>query len=417
MSRKRKSRFGAFLFGIFFGIVITIGGLAYGLYWTYGNLTVAKVEELTKKPIMSDESPLKTLTIKKLAEEVKKIPDMTVSTFATTYGIKFEDNISFLIDALGDTIIKDIPTSGVNSILSNVKLGNILGTPYNDFESYPIEYDGALPENADTIFFELRHYAISGENSIANYFNTLTLGKVENLLGFNLPDMLESIPKDTLMSDLGSAIENVPLNNILPKPSGWIDEDLSTHDVIAGDDFTTIILKRIRTMQKTVSSPEESTLYTINEMNLVFERLPQELLISDILSPDDNKPANDIANNIISAIVTKGGTISEINNVLIEVLDELTVTSLFGETSSTEGIFILLRGKDVNGDLKDLKISEMSTLGVNNVKNATLEDFQESGVIDPNTDLTRPVDSTRQIKDLTIDEFLSYALDNLPPTP
>lgn len=160
------ARVGSFILGIIFGIIVSIGGLVGIGFWGYKNLSINKVKELTKQDLaflnafLEQNAAIKDMSIEQIVLSVLSIPNKTLDELASEYGIKFPASMSFLVEALDGVQINQIGNS-LGSIIGNLKIGNILGSPYNDFENYPPEYDGAAPENTTPLLWAVRNFYIS----------------------------------------------------------------------------------------------------------------------------------------------------------------------------------------------------------------------------------------------------------------
>lgn len=271
MARKKAS-FSSFLFGVLFGIITVLGSVAYGGYWAYNNLNVNEFERLSQQQLtfIAQDSMFRTMVIKDMIGEVTKIPDMNFEEFSAQYGIIFPAEIAFLTDALNDVKIKEAGNA-VNILLERVKIGNILGSPYNDFVTYPLDYAGAMPEGADSFMWEFRTYTIAGETGISSFVDTLTLGKIKSVLNFTLPDILSGISDDTLISDLGTEIDKMPIRDLFDAPE------------VNDTSISAVILNRLRDMQRPDAETSEMGYYKLGEFSNLFSALANNIYIRDII--------------------------------------------------------------------------------------------------------------------------------------
>jgi bacterioferritin (cytochrome b1) len=277
MSRKKAS-FTSFLFGLLFGIVAVIGALFYGGYWVYNNLSVNEFERLSgqKLDFIAEESIFRTKVIKDLISEAQQIPELTFAEFYSNYGIKLPAEVDFVYEALGDLKIKEL---SVNHLLERVKIGYVLGSPYNDFE-----YTGEMPEDAEALIWEIRGCTIMGESGIQAYIDTLTVGSLKNIFGFELPSML-NIGDDVLISEMGAEIDNMTVASFL---DGVFDEGTLTDPLISN------IVNTLKTMTKDDGSGGQR-LYKMSEFGELFNALPENLLIKDIIEEPDEGDTTPIA--------------------------------------------------------------------------------------------------------------------------
>jgi hypothetical protein len=159
-------RVGSFIFGIVFGIIATIGGLIGIGFWGYKNLTINKVKELTKQDLeflnafLEQNAAINDMSIEQIVLGVLSIPDKTLDELSVEYGIKYPEGMTFLVEALEGVKINQIGSS-MESVINGLKVGAVLGAPYNDYENYPPEYAGAAPENTTPLLWAVRDFYIS----------------------------------------------------------------------------------------------------------------------------------------------------------------------------------------------------------------------------------------------------------------
>lgn len=321
MARKKAS-FSSFLFGVLFGIIIVLGSVAYGGYWAYNNLSVNEFERLTGQQLtfLAQDSMLRTKAIKDLISEAQAIPEMKFSDFTDVYGITFPAEVGFITTALGDIKIKELSP---NHLLERVKIGYVLGAPYNDFE-----YEGERPEDTEALMWEFRTYTIMGENGIQTYIDALTLGSVKNVFGLELPSFL-ALDDDIFLSEMGSAIDNLYVSDFL---ENLVGEGTLT-DSLSNTIFNTLI-----NMEK----DDDGTLrpYKLSEFGEMFNELPSEIYIKDIISePDesDDSPVAAVLRKLIKDPVTENYyKLSEINNVFDNLGNTIYISDIISEPDETD---------------------------------------------------------------------------------
>jgi len=114
-----------------------------------------------------------------------------------------------LTDALNDTPIKQLGGS-IGSVIENVKIGDILGSPYNDYQNYPEDYQGAAPQGATALLWVLRNYTLKTASS-----NLMDEVKIGSLLGAPYDDFnntSQNAPEGT--TALLWAIRGYTVNNM-----------------------------------------------------------------------------------------------------------------------------------------------------------------------------------------------------------
>lgn len=329
MARKKAS-FSSFIFGMLFGIIALLGAVAFAGYWAYNNLTIGHVEQLSgsKFDFIAEDSILRTKAIKDFAGDIKGLPEMDIQTFASNYGINFPAEISFLTDALGDVKIKEIPNSA-QIIAERVKLGYIFGSPYNNFTAYPDDYDGAMPDGAESVLWTLRTYTITGSNGISTLADNMTVEDVRDVFGLTLPSFLET--EEILQSplaDLGTMIDNMAVTSLFDAPA-------------SDDTMGERILLKI--MGMTIDDGGTPRPYRLNEVSQLLTDLPQQLTIQDLLGsvpPDDSTPGG----SVLRELWDENFTLDELSTQTQVVVDGLYITDLFNmPTNDTMGDRILTK--------------------------------------------------------------------------
>jgi hypothetical protein len=359
MARKKAS-FSSFLFGVLFGIILVIGSVAAGGYWAYNNLTIGHIESLTNQnfEFIAAESELRTKALKEYITEFQGIPELTFSQFSEQYGINFPADIAFLTDALHDQKIKDIknfPTA----IMERVRIGSILGSPYNDFETYPKEYDGDMPAEADSLMWTLRTYTITGDEGISTLAEDFTVQEAKDIFSLTLPSFLET-PEvlSSPLTDLGSAIDNLYLTALFEEPEN--DETMSDR-----------LLSRIFDMK--VADPEAEggeRPYRLSEASLLFADLPEELTIQDLLG--EAPTGTDIGSKIMLDLYNTDCSLDDISAETQTVVNNLDMQKLIVNEpdSSTAAGNILNKIWTENP-----KINELETKIENVINSLTIQDI------------------------------------------
>ena len=217
------AKVGSFLLGIIVGVIGAVGGLIGLGLWGYKTLSINKVEELTKQnfsffsAFLEQDAALKEMTIEQIISSVASIPNKTFDELALEYGIKYPEQTSFLIDALNDVKIGEI-SSSLDTVISNLKIGDVLGEPYNDFETYPPTYQGAAPLGVTPILWTLRNYTLVDIST-----KIMDEVKIGSLLGAPYDDFENTSPTPPEnASSLMWALRGYTFNNISSNAVGEI---------------------------------------------------------------------------------------------------------------------------------------------------------------------------------------------------
>ena len=475
------AKIGVFIFGIVIGIAATIGGIIGLGFWGYKNLSINKIEQLTKQDLafldafLEQNSVLKDMSIEQIIASVAAIPNKTFLELSQEYGIKYPPQISFLTEALGDVkinqiagslgaavqnlkvayilgapyndyetypetyqgsapegtsplfwtlrnytfanmssklqeevkigsllgppyddfensspvvpesadslmwairgytinglsdnVIKEIKIGNIlgnpysdfdnypedyegalpegadsllwavrsytihnmsDNLLKEVKIGEILGEPYNDFVNYPEDYQGELPEGAEALLWDLRAYTIKGEtNGIGSYPDSLTAGDLRDVFGVSLPEILE-VEDSTPLKQLGDEINNLYIHSIIdpPKP----ESDPITQNIINKIRF----LKKDGTVQDPSQEPEgESDWYRLSEINDLMNELPSALTMQDVLTdPSDDEGMDKISKTIMQKIYDGNFKVTELSQKIPQTLSSTYVYEIIDE--------------------------------------------------------------------------------------
>lgn len=431
MARKKAS-FLSFIFGMLFGIVLLIGSVAFAGYWAFNNLTIGHIEQLTgqKFDFIDEDSVLRTKAIKDFAADLAGLPELEIQAFAETYGITFPAEVAFFTEALGDVKIKDIPNAG-QLIAERVKLGYFFGNPYNDFATYPDDYDDEKPSEADSVLWKLRTYTIAGPTGISTLGDNMLVEEVRDIFGLTLPSFLETDEiLQSPLSQLGEAVDNLPVTSLLTEP----ETNATIGDRIVGKMFTMTVID--------AENPGGRP-YNFSEIDDLFADLPNALTIRDIIydepdtstaygrilhvlwsydyDPDDSNDEDYLKLNDIGTVTITfeladilpepGPEYNTTNNLLrflsgyevdeIELaLDEMTIMDIFAtqEEDETEpslkGILALLP--------ESTPVTGLDAALTDRLKTITIQEFINAGVIDDSSV------TNDDIRDLSLDEIVDF---------
>ena len=97
MSRERVRKPHHFFFwflGVIFGFLLTVGLIAFGVYWAYSSVNLQKVEKTFGVNLSDIPDDIKTKTIKDIIPMISETSNLTVAEFCDRYDI----NISFKVE-------------------------------------------------------------------------------------------------------------------------------------------------------------------------------------------------------------------------------------------------------------------------------------------------------------------------------
>ncbi|HHW89824.1 MAG TPA: hypothetical protein GX745_02840 [Clostridiales bacterium] len=280
------AKVGVFILGIVVGVIGTVGGIIGLGLWGYKSLSINKIEQLTKQDLaflnafLEQDSILKEMSIEQMIASVSTMPNKTFGELAQEYGIKYPQNISFLTEALNDVQLGQVATS-LGSVIKNLKVANLLGAPYNDYETYPETYEGPAPLDAAPLLWTLRNYTFA--NMSAKLQEEVKLGSILGAPYDDFEDtstaapegadsLMWAIRKQTINNLSDNLVNEIKIGNILGRPYSDFDNYPEDYEGALPDGVDTL-LWAIRN-------------YTIDNMS---DNLLKEVKIGDILG----EPYND----------------------------------------------------------------------------------------------------------------------------
>ncbi|HEY8390297.1 MAG TPA: hypothetical protein VIL26_05040, partial [Clostridia bacterium] len=219
-----------------------------------------------------------------------------------------------------------------DNILYEVKIGNILGEPYSDFENYPENYAGELPQNAEALLWSLRTYTIQGENGISKYADNLTVKDLRNVFGVSLPEII-SVGDDVLIKDLDDEIDNLYIYKIIDAP------DDST------DQVTKNIINKIRYLKtdgttavptgEEVISEGDPDWYRLKDINQLMTKLPSSLTIQDVMTdPSQDSSLNGITKTLMQKIFDTNSNITQLSTNVSNTLNNIYINEIIDAPAS-----------------------------------------------------------------------------------
>jgi hypothetical protein len=283
------AKVGTFILGIVVGVIGAVGSIIGLGFWGYKSLSINKIEQLTKQDLaflnafLEQNSILKEMSIEQMIASVSTIPNKTFGELAQEYGIKYPQNISFLTEALNDVQIGQVATS-LGSVVENLKVANLLGAPYNDYEAYPETYEGPAPLDAAPLLWTLRNYTFA--NMSTKLQEEVKLGSILGAPYDDLEDtsaaapegadsLMWAIRKQTINNLSDNLVNEIKIGNILGRPYSDFDNYPEDYEGALPDGADSF-LWAIRN-------------YTIDNMS---DNLLKEVRIGDILG----EPYNDFIN-------------------------------------------------------------------------------------------------------------------------
>ena len=210
-----------------------------------------------------------------------------------------------------------------DNLLKEVKIGSILGMPYSDFTAYPADYQGEIPMGATAMLWSLRNYTIEGEtDGISTYPDTLTVGDLKTIFNVTLPEIIK-VGDDVLISNLGDEINNLYIYEIIEAPSDTADQ------------ITKNIINKIRYLKTdgsiAVPTGEEvlegqPDWYKLSEINTLMGALPSSLTIQDVLSdPSQDVSLTGMSKIIMQKIFDTNSDITKLSTALPNTLESIYI--------------------------------------------------------------------------------------------
>lgn len=437
--RRAGTIFFSFLVGILIGFAGTLGAIAGVGYYAYTKLNIKQVEQLTGMDIsildgiFGADSQLEYMSVQQLIGKIGAIPAMSLNELTAEYNITLPEGITFLTNALGSIPIYSIPGSAIGVLMTEVKIAELLGAPYNDYETYPLVEGAETPEDVDKFMWEIRGYTVSGEQGVSGYIDTINVGTLRTVFGVALPDFMDAISDETRLSELGEEINGIEIRSLITNPKAA--EDYDTTQFVVADNIIDAIHR---------SKDAEDKPYTLQNMSGLFGGLTQELTVNDLIkAPEEGSDA--LSDKIMSKILATGANIEELGGKIGEVMQGLEMRDVLTAPTGNDvdtptgrliGKLIGAKPKDDPADPDTYyKITEMNiVIGTLNrgdlfpgdtgfmslipavtplnelddamadsFKNKTIGDLAEAGLI------TLPPDYPDDRKEWTIDQLVQFS--------
>ena len=324
---KRGFRILSFLLGMVFGFIAMLGGLTGAIFWAYTSFTPRTAEEWfgfsNVSDIIGTDSLLMDMAIGDIVADISEIQGMTYSEFMEKYKVSVPENLEFLFDAIKDVKISDGEQLS-NAFMTNMYLGHILGAFIDPMYS-DLDADAVMPEGGDPLLWALRRSTISGDKGVANMMSTITFSEIQDIIGFTLPDILADIDMNFPISEIGDALNKIPVSKIIKIPEG-----------ISEDEISYKLIKKITEQQKTVPG-EEPRDYYVSEINELMTEVMDNLFLTDIITPPASLDST--GDRIMDKLLFDSGgnprAINALSGGMDDIMNDIEIGDLL-EASSSE---------------------------------------------------------------------------------
>ena len=390
---KRKKGFrpiGIFLFGMFFGLLFTLGAIAGVGFWAYNNLTLEKVEKITKSNIDVGNNSIKNKSIKELVNSVSGIIN-NLDTYTieqieedfnivivgdggfvanTLYGLDMTPLKKATKNTIKDTIQDIIGSATMQTVIENLNVGTDLGL-FDTIMDSTVEYyfnttDNTLYAKLDGSVYseevDSKLYEILEENTkikMGTITYTIADGKIS--------PQFRNIPIKQAFNDFDSVTKSLQIYKVLgyyeKNGSFYTDENCTEANKVTG-------------LMSTIAGK------TIDELDQDFV---DNLTIKEVLDLTKNgekyfdsegNKVNGIINSIAEKTVKELSNNDTFNNIYIyEVMDYTLENGIYKDKSGNTitGTMKAIAGFTIaklNTKIKTVKIADVLEL-----------DGTESGVL------------------------------------
>ena len=373
--KKRGFRgIGIFLFGMFFGLIFTLGTLFGVGFWAYNNLSIKKVEKITKKEISISNKELKSLT---LSDVVKNVSNIVSSLDTYTLGQLEKDFNLSLFNENGMLSSTPFDFSSLKSSTKNTLKNDInqviTNATLDSFIEYLNKTDEQLGIFASILNTNINYY-FDGENqklcleqayanevkfnySIVDEDTIKINGEEKDLISNKLTLKFREVPIKQAFSDFDAVTNSLTLGEIL-------NEDYESSPAIIKSLYNVTI----------------SNLHTkIGELKL-YEALGWTKIDNTYTDSSNNQ----ITNKVLLALAE-----NNINNI-DEGIEGLLAKDIFEESDPILALFS-------SEELNTLTVTQLPTQLVTKINNATIYELASAGIINMN-----PEDVPVLVKDKTI---------------
>lgn len=401
---------GIFLFGTFFGLIITLLTLFFLGLWAYNNLNLKKVEKITNQKI-NVSSSIKDVTIKDIVKNVSGIvsnldtytigdleQDFDITIIggdgfipAEKYGIDFTSLRQSTFDSLEEDLTKLVDNITLYSVtdamdLNTSNLGmfeTILNETMTYYYNYSFDQNNVytLPiNNSNTeVAFEVKPVdasgnAYAGTGDVYLKIGSYTTEKVQTNDSINIP--FQYVPVKSAFNDFDSVINNLKLHEVLEY------EKIDNEYYYNGQKVTGILA----TLADTNIGDLSSEIKTI-QLYEVFGYVK----VGDTYYTDSTQTQE--VSSLISALAT--ATIETID----ESIDNLKVLDVFDKNEVN-----LLQIIDDN-TLEDLTILELPEAAAEAIETTTIQKLVDSGII------TIEINLHESLQNMTIEQLINFAND------
>ena len=454
----RKGGFGTFVLGAVVGSVLTIGALAGTGYWAYKNLSVEKVEQITKQDFGVGEEFSK-VTIEQLVNfgvdlsknsntyTIEDVASKLSLSLPSTFEISGKDvDLSLFLNNIYKCKLGDIGSSGISNLKNSLTIGNIktvFGTAFGIpnmklFESYKntsvfnlsgiistlsvkdvltVEYDSQgneiPPEGVMALMADMKIMDLMQENAVRDFVYDLRMcdiyeyngdetGIVQSLKYLKVSELsnntklLDAIGTSTI----GELVQLDAINGFGAKIKEWKINDIRTPEAL----------------QSKINGVRLGDVVTIGDSGFLAQL--KNWYISDITEANvmELTVGNVFGITQTSGVLSKIKTlkIGELSNeqTLTNTINTLTISEVLPSNTLYEEGTILYALKDVqvgnlNSKLDTLKVSDIIPAGEGGYSDVM------AYLIDPANDKDPLITELPDKLEQAIDEYVDDKLETM----
>lgn len=389
---KRKKGFrpvGIFLFGMLFGLIFTLGAIAGVGFWAYNNLTLEKLEKITKSNIDVGNDSIKNKSIKEIVASVsgivKNIDTYTIEQIeedfnivivgeggfvaSTMYGLDMTPLKKATKNTIKETLQDIIGTATMQTVIENLGSNTDMGLFDTIMDSY-VEYyfnaednklyakleSGSYSEVIDSKLYELQEENTKIKMGVNTYL-------IEN---GKITPQFRNVPIKQAFNDFEGVTKSMQVYKVL----GYYEKSGSFY---TDENYT----NKVTGLMSTIASK------TINDLDQNFIDNLTIVEVLDLTEKDGKYVDSD--NNAVSGIINSIAekTIKELSNN--ETFNNIYIYEVMDYTIDENGKYKDKNGNFVTGTMKAIagfKIGEL-TEKVNTIliKDVLELDGTETGVL------------------------------------
>ena len=366
MSRERVRKPHHFFFwflGVIFGFLLTVGLIAFGVYWAYSSVNLQKVEKTFGVNLSDIPDDIKTKTIKDIIPMISETSNLTVAEFCDRYDINISFKVEVGEDEHGTALYVDFEEAFRPML--DAKLTEAFGkiSDVKDYFTIKNTFD-LLAQANEFPDFNFLHDARYKDQPIQNIASMLD--------DFTIADFMET--SVNLNDGLISHFKNMKLVELAT--DGGITDVIN--DIQIGEILN--IDASIRGVMSSISTLKVGELNNTNVINAIGDLTLQEVLgiddgvtgvmaslkditINQIKNGDIDDEIKDLTLNDVLDIQETSGIMYELKDVRIGDLtadyikNNITVATALGTTETT-GIL---------GVVGNWKLNQLTNTNINNI--------------------------------------------------